>query len=75
MTLGSAFARAAGDAKIVSPHHQWMTKQAIDEAHRAGLRVVPYTLNTPQDWERAVALGVDGIITDDPAALLRWLGR
>jgi len=36
---------------------------------------VPWTANTPRDWERLVEAGVDGIITDDPAALIAWLKR
>lgn len=46
---------------------------AVREIHAAGLGVLLYTLNEETDWSSAVALGVDGIITDKPSALTAWL--
>jgi len=46
--------------------------EVIDEAHAAGLRVVVYTLNSDDQWDAATALGVDGIVTDDPGTLSQW---
>ncbi|MDG4834481.1 glycerophosphodiester phosphodiesterase family protein [Solwaraspora sp. WMMD1047] len=37
---------------------------------RDGLKVVPYTVNDPVIMQRVIDLGVDGIITDDPDALI-----
>ena len=34
---------------------------------------MPWTANLPEEWARLVKAGVDGIITDDPAALIDWL--
>lgn len=65
-------AREAG-TKIVSPEHRLVTRQAVAEAHAAGLRVVPWTANSPADWARLIEAGVDEIITDDPAALIAYL--
>ena len=42
---------------------------------RPEFQVVPWTADTPEDWDRLIAAGVDAIITDDPAALLERLGR
>ncbi len=67
-----AAARGA-KATIVSPHHLWITAEDVKRMHAAGLRVVPWTANTPRAWARLVELGVDGIISDDPAALIKWL--
>jgi glycerophosphoryl diester phosphodiesterase len=64
---------AAGNAKIISPHHMTVTKGRVEEAHRAGLQVVPWTANEPSQWQRLVDAEVDAIITDDPAALMEWL--
>jgi len=52
-----------------------VTAQRVREAHDAGLRVIPWTVNTPDDWKRLMAADVDGIITDDPAALIAYLER
>ena len=32
-----------------------------------------YTLNSHERWEEVSALGVDGIITDQPSELDEWL--
>jgi len=46
--------------------------EAVDELHAAGIRVVVYTLNSDTQWDEVTALGVDGIVTDDPATLSTW---
>jgi glycerophosphoryl diester phosphodiesterase len=65
-------AREAG-ATIVSPKYPLVTKPEVDAAHAAGLQVVPWTANTPQDWAKLVEAGVDAIISDDPAELIAYL--
>lgn len=46
--------------------------ETVDELHAAGIRVVVYTLNSDKQWDEVTALGVDGIVTDDPATLSKW---
>ncbi|HTB13797.1 MAG TPA: glycerophosphodiester phosphodiesterase family protein [Bryobacteraceae bacterium] len=58
---------------IVAPEYVLVTPEEVQAAHAAGLRVIPWTANTVGDWERLIAAGVDGIITDDPAALIGYL--
>jgi glycerophosphoryl diester phosphodiesterase len=60
-------------ATIVSPHYSTVTKPEVEAAHKAGLVVVPWTANKPEDWQKLMDAGVDEIITDDPAALIAWL--
>jgi glycerophosphoryl diester phosphodiesterase len=69
-----AAAKAIG-ADIISPHHAWITKADVDALHRAGVRVIPWTANDEATWARLVSIGVDGIITDDPEALIAYLRR
>jgi glycerophosphoryl diester phosphodiesterase len=69
-----AIARQAG-SRIVGPYHRLVTRARVEAAHAAGIRVVPWTANRPRDWARLIQAGVDGIITDDPAALIAFLGR
>lgn len=44
----------------------------VDEVHAAGMRIVVYTLNRDTQWDEVTALGVDGIVTDDPGTLSSW---
>ena len=69
-----AIAEDAGTS-IVAPQYSLVTPEEVCEAHAAGLQVIPWTANTPADWDRLIAAEVDGIITDDPAALIAHLGR
>lgn len=46
---------------------------AVDAAHEAGVAVLCYTLNTQDTWAQVSALGVDGIITDQPSDLDSWI--
>lgn len=54
----------------VSPYFKEITKELTDEAHAFGLRVVPWTVNSPEDIKAIYEMGADGIITDKP-----WLLR
>ena len=67
-----SIAREAGTA-IVAPQFALVTPEQVRAAHQAGLEVVPWTANTPADWDRLIAAQVDAIITDDPAALIAHL--
>ena len=58
-------AKAAGCA-VWSPFWRNLSVEALKEAHAAGLKVVPWTVNGPEDIARMVDFGVDGLITDYP---------
>lgn len=64
--------KSAG-ADIWSPNSKWITPEAVKEAHEAGIKVAPWTINTAKEWDAAIAAGVDAIITDYPAALVEYL--
>ena len=52
---------------VYSPYYQLLTgKDAVDNLHRLGMKVIPWTVNDPEDMRRLRAWGVDGIITDYP---------
>jgi glycerophosphoryl diester phosphodiesterase len=65
----------ASQAHIVSPNHEWITEEDVRAMHAAGLQVHPWTANEPAAWDRLLAMGVDGIITDDPKALIAHLKK
>lgn len=58
-------AKAAGCAAW-SPFWRNVTAELVAEAHALGLKVVPWTVNEPDEIARLAALGVDGLITDYP---------
>ena len=60
-------------AILTSPDSVEADPGAVADMHAAGLGVLLYTLNSKQRWSEALALGVDGIITDRPSNLDEWL--
>ncbi|MBU2091691.1 MAG: glycerophosphodiester phosphodiesterase, partial [Alphaproteobacteria bacterium] len=62
-----AVAKAGG--AIWSPFFRDMTDEDIATARDLGLKVIPWTVNEPQDMANLVDRGVDGIITDYPDRL------
>ena len=48
-------------------------KEAVEDAHKQGLKVWVYTINDPQLARDLLNAGVDGIITDNPAIIFRAL--
>lgn len=68
-----AIASEAGTS-CVSVRHTLVDETLVRRAHDAGLRVLVWTVNGERAWTRMLATRVDGIITDDPAGLVRFLG-
>jgi glycerophosphoryl diester phosphodiesterase len=63
----------ATDASIYCPNYEFLDAQQVQSAHAAGVRVLPWTVNDPDDWERLLSWQVDGITTDYPDRLGTWL--
>ena len=61
------------EVTILSPSFELVTPEKVAAAHTAGLQVMPYTVDKPEDWQKMVDAKVDAIITDDPEALVLWL--
>jgi glycerophosphoryl diester phosphodiesterase len=59
--------------KVVTPLHTLVTAEKLKAAHDARIRVIPWTVDKPDVWDRLIDLGVDGIITNDPGALAAHL--
>ncbi|TDB87941.1 glycerophosphodiester phosphodiesterase, partial [Actinomadura sp. KC216] len=63
-----ASASAIG-ATAISPEHVLTTPALVDQAHSAGLPVIVWTVNAPEDMTRFTKYGVDAIVTDYPDRL------
>jgi glycerophosphoryl diester phosphodiesterase len=63
------------DAAAVLPNLDALSAGLVAASRRRGVRVIPWTARTEADVRKAVALGVDGIIADDPVLVRRVLGR
>lgn len=62
-------------ASAVHPALNGVTPEIVRACHAKGLLVNVWTVDRPEDIEKAVSLGVDGIISNVPDRVLRALGR
>ena len=60
---------AAAGCHVWSPFYRNVNAEVMAEAKRAGIRVIPWTVNERADMERLIDLGVDGLISDYPDRL------
>ncbi len=59
----------------INPEYHLVDAQFISYAHQKNLKVFPWTVNEQRIMRKLVALGVDGIITDDIALLNQVLSN
>lgn len=65
-------ARSVG-ADIIGPDYRLLDATTISACHNIGVAVMPYTVNTEEGWSLLMGMGVDGIITDYPQRLVKYL--
>ena len=53
--------------------HTLITPELVNDAHENSLFINAYTVDTPEEWERMITCGVDGIITNVPRELRKYL--
>jgi glycerophosphoryl diester phosphodiesterase len=63
------------DAQVYCPGYLFVDEAIVRQVHSAGARVLPWTVNQPEHWQRLLDWGVDGITTDVPDRLARYLGE
>lgn len=54
-----------------SPDFHLITEQLLSDCRKRNMRLIPWTVNEPEDMKRLIASGVDGLITDYPDRLLK----
>ena len=65
-------ARRVG-ATAVMLEHRLVTEASVTRSHAAGLPVLAWTVDEPEDLRRVVAAGVDGVISNDPRIFVATL--
>lgn len=51
---------------VYSPYSVLVGKGLVQRCHDAGVKIIPWTVNTEKDMRYLIELGVDGVITDYP---------
>lgn len=62
-------------AGSVSPDFKLLTAETVRRCQGLGIQVVPWTLNSADQWRSAVSMKVDAIITDYPRKLLSYFSK
>ena len=68
--VDTAHALRAADARDWWPHRSQVDAALVDAVHAADGRVIVWTVNDPREALALAALGVDGICTDVPGAVV-----
>jgi glycerophosphoryl diester phosphodiesterase len=66
---------SASRANVLALHHAFVSDRVVTAAHARDAALLVWTLNDPAAVERFAALGVDGIVTDDPGMAVQTLAR
>jgi glycerophosphoryl diester phosphodiesterase len=64
---------AATGATAFCPQFLFLDVSLVRRSHAAGLKVLPWAVNDPADWQRLIDWSVDGITTDFPDRLAAFL--
>jgi glycerophosphoryl diester phosphodiesterase len=62
-------------ADQVNPHHWAVDRSYVADVQRHGMSCLAWTVNRAPAMRRALALGVDGVITNEPARLAATLAQ
>jgi glycerophosphoryl diester phosphodiesterase len=60
---------------IYAPDFRFLDERQVRQVHAEGLRVLPWNVNDAADWQRLFDWAVDGISTDYPDRLAKWLPK
>lgn len=52
--------------EVYSPHHRLVDEGLVRSVHEKDMKLIPWTINDPDEMRRLLDIGVDGIITDYP---------
>ena len=55
----------------LSPETSMINKELVDKCHAKGIKVVPWTVDTPESIQKMIDCGADAIISNYPDMLLK----
>ena len=58
--------KAAKRLGALHPRSHSLRKEHVRKMHEAGILIFPWNVDTPEDIQRMLEMGVDGVIVDDP---------
>ena len=61
--------------EYIHPQYKFIKKSFIDAAHEKGIKVNAWTVDSRDDMEKLIAMGIDGIITNDIELAKKALNR
>ena len=62
-------------ASVLALHHRLAKPSLVEKANSAGLRVVVWTVDDPEWLARARSMGIEAVITNDPAMMIEAADR
>ena len=54
------------NAVAINPDYLSLTAENVNKIHKEGFKIYTWTVNEPEDIQKMLDLGVDGIISDYP---------
>ncbi|MGD1842765.1 MAG: glycerophosphodiester phosphodiesterase family protein [Thermonemataceae bacterium] len=60
---------------VYSPYYKLLKKETVVQLHKAGIKVIPWTVNDANAMKALIDLQVDGIITDYPDRFYELIGK
>lgn len=61
--------------EVYSPYHKLVSAKLVDYCTEQDMKLIPWTVNTVEDMDAMLIIGVDGIITDYPDRLLMRINQ
>ena len=68
--IGALLVGAQASAAVL--HHSVVSRAAVSKAHECGAAVLAWTVDDLPDFERVIAAGVDGVISNDPGLFSQY---
>ena len=54
------------NAVAINPNYESLNSENVSKINKAGFKIYPWTVNAPEDINRMIIYGVEGIISDFP---------